>query len=108
LSVGRVKQEGCGRSTAGRAGTAAKGRGRSVPTGMDDMTLHVEGLRWHGPDHASRGAPVVGAPSHSYGYGVVAPTDAIAREPRSWDCGIPGTRTMARVAAHRTPSAALS
>ena len=44
-----------------------------VPTNMNDMTLHVEGLRWHDPDHASRGAPVVGAPSHSYGYGVVAP-----------------------------------
>ena len=26
-----------------------------VPTTMNDMTLHVEGLRWHDPDHASRG-----------------------------------------------------
>ena len=77
------------------------GSAAPVPTIMNDMTLHVEGLRWHGPDHASRGAPVVGAPSHSYGYGVVAPTDAVARKPRSWDRGIPGTRAMARVAAHR-------
>ena len=30
---------------------------------MNGMTLHVEGLRWHGPDHAARGASVVGAPS---------------------------------------------
>ena len=57
------------------------------------MTLHVEGLRWHDPDHASRGASVVGAPSRSYGYGVVAP-------PRIWGRGIPGTRAIARVAAH--------
>ena len=56
-----------------RAGTAAKGRGRPVPTDMNDMTLQVEGLRWHGPDHAARGAPVVGAPSRSECYGVVAP-----------------------------------
>ena len=48
---------------------------------MNDMTLHVEGLRWHDPDHATRGAPVVGVPSHSYGYGVVAP-------PRVWGRGI--------------------
>ena len=45
------------------------------------MTIQVDGLRWHDPDHASRGASVVGAPSHSYGYGVVAPTHAIARYP---------------------------
>jgi hypothetical protein len=48
------------------------------------MTLHVEGLRWHDPDHAARGALVAGVPSHSYGYGVVVP-------PRSWDRGILGT-----------------
>ena len=41
---------------------------------MNDMTLQVEGLRWHDPDHASCGAPVVGAPSRSECYGVVAPT----------------------------------
>ena len=56
------------------------------------MTLQVEGLRWHDPDHASRGAPVVGAPSRSECYGVVAP-------PRSWGRGT-------RNAAHCTPSTA--
>ena len=40
---------------------------RHVPTNMNDITLQVEGLRWHDP------ISVVGAPSHSYGYGVVAP-----------------------------------
>ena len=45
------------------------------------MTIHVEGLRWPDPNHAARGAPVAGAPSHSYGYGVVAP-------PRVWGRGI--------------------
>ena len=70
------------------------------------MTLQVEGLRWHDPDHASRGAPVVGAPSRSECYGVVAPTHAIARVPRIWGRGIPGTRALARVAAHCTPSTA--
>ena len=80
-------------------GTAAEGRGRPVPTTMNDMTLQAKGLRWHDPDHAARGAPVVGAPSHSYGYGVVAP-------PRVWDRGIPGTRALARVAAHCTSSIA--
>ena len=65
---------------------------RHVPTTMWGMILHGEGLRWHGPDHASRGAPVVGAPSRSECYGVVAP-------PRSWGRGI-------RNAAHCTPSAA--
>ena len=70
-----------------------------MPTTKNGMTLHVEGLRWHDPDHASRGAPVVGAPSHSYGNGVVAP-------PRSSGRGIPGTRALARVAAHCTSSAA--
>ena len=89
-------------------------KGYSVPTAMNDMTLEVEGLRWHGPDHAARGAPVVRAPSHSYGYGVVAPTHAIARVPRSWGgtrrrrVGIPGTRALARVATHCTPSTGLS
>ena len=81
---------------------------RPVPTSMYDMTLHVEGLRWHGPDHAARGAPVVGVPSHSYGYGVVAPTHAVARVPRIWDRGIPGTRALARVAAHCPPSTGLT
>jgi hypothetical protein len=66
---------------------------RPVPTTMKGMTLHVEGLRWHGP------ISVVGAPSRSECYGVVAP-------PRSWDRGIPGTRAIARVAAHCTPSTA--
>ena len=73
---------------------------------MNEMTLRVEGLRWHDPDHASRGAPVVGAPSHSYGHGVVAPTHAVARVRRIWDPGIPGTRVVARVAARCTALAA--
>ena len=63
------------------------------------MILQVEGLERHGLDHASRGAPVVGAPSRSYDYGVVAP-------PRAWDRGIPGTRAIAQVAADCTPSTA--
>ena len=71
---------------------------RHVPTTRRGMT---EGLRWHDPDHASRGAPVVGVPSRSERYGVVAPTHAIARIPRSWDRGI-------RNAAHCTPSTAFS
>jgi len=58
-----------------RGETQDQPRNRHVPTIMDDMTLHVEGLRWHDP------ISVVGAPSHSYGYGVVAP-------PRNWDRGI--------------------
>ena len=57
------------------------------------MTLHVEGLGRHGP------IPVVGAPNRSYDYGVVAP-------PRAWDRGIPGTRAIARLAAHCTSSTA--
>ena len=65
-----------------------------MPTTMSDISLRVEGLGWHGPDHASRGAPVVGAPSRSYDYGVVAP-------PRAWDRGVPN-------AAHCTPSTDLS
>ena len=64
-----------------RGETQDQPHNRHVPKTMNDMTLHVERLRWHGPDHASRGAPVVGVPSHSYGYGVVAP-------PRSWGRGI--------------------
>jgi hypothetical protein len=59
---------------------------RPVPATIWGMTLHVEGLRWHGP------ISVVGDPSHSYGYGVVAP-------PRSWDRGI-------RNATHCTPPTA--
>jgi len=70
---------------------------------MNEMTLRVEGLRWHDPDHALRGAAVVGVPGHSYGYGIVAPTHAVARVPRVWDRGIPGTRAVAPVAAHCTP-----
>ena len=65
---------------------------RHVPAAVNYMTSHVEGLRWHDP------ISVVGAPSHSYGYGVVAPTHAIARVPRIWGSGIPGTRALARVA----------
>ena len=94
--------EGCWRNTAGRAhGACARSdkerrrvvaelrRGgetqdqphnRHVPTTMWGMTLHVEGLRWHDPDHAPRGAPVVGAPNRSECYGVVAP-------PRIWGRG---------------------
>ena len=75
-----------------RAGTAAEGRGRPVPSTIWGMTVRVEGLGWHDPDHASRGAPVVGAPIRSYSYGVVAP-------PRIWGRGIPN-------AAHGTPSTA--
>ena len=52
-----------------------------MPTDTSDMALHVEGWRWPGPGHASRSAPVVGALSHGYGYGVVAPTHAVARVP---------------------------
>ena len=58
-----------------------------MPTIRRGMTLHVEGLRWHGP------ISVVGAPSRSECYGVVAP-------PKSWDRGI-------RNAAHCTPSTGL-
>ena len=56
------------------------------------MTLQVEGLRWHDPDHANARCPVVGAPSRGECHGVVAP-------PRSWGRGI-------RNAAHRTSSTA--
>ena len=49
-----------------------------------DMISPGRGLRWHGPTHALRARvpPVVGAPSRSEGYGVVAP-------PRIWSRGIP-------------------
>ena len=87
---GRGREEE--RRRVNRTGTAAEGRGRPVPTNRNDMTLHVEGLRRHGPGHAARRAPVVGAPNQSYGYGVVAPTHVIARVPRVWGRGIPGTR----------------
>ncbi len=39
---------------------------------MNHMTGHVDGLRRHGPDRAARGARLVGAPTHSYAYGVGA------------------------------------
>ncbi len=51
-------------------------RNRHVPNTMTDMILRVCGLGWHGP------ISVVGAPSRSDGYGVVAP-------PRIWSRGIP-------------------
>jgi hypothetical protein len=51
--------------------------GRHVPNTMADLILSVCGLRWHGP------ISVVGAPSRSDGYGVVAP-------PRGWSRGHPG------------------
>ena len=54
-----------------------------MPTNMNGMSLQVEGLRWHGPDHVSRGASVVGAPSRSECYGVVALTHAMRGYPGS-------------------------
>ena len=66
--------------------TQYQSHNRHVPTTMWGMILHVEGLRWHDP------ISVVGAPSRSECYGVVAP-------PRSWGRGI-------RNAAHCTPSTA--
>ena len=63
------------------------------------MTLHVEGLWWHGPDDAARGAPVVVAPSHGYGYGVVALTHGIARVPRIWGAP-PAGGSASRVPVH--------
>ncbi len=69
------------------------------------MTLHVEGLRWHDPDHANARCP---APSRSECYGVVAPDPRFARVPRSWGRGIRGTRALARQAAHCTPSTAFT
>ncbi len=59
---------------------------RPVPSTIWGMTVRVEGLGWHDP------ISVVRAPSHSYGYGVVAP-------PRIWGRGIPN-------AANCTPSTA--
>ena len=66
------------------------------------------GLRWHGPTHALRARvpPVVGAPSRSEGYGVVAPRPTPAARVPLWSRGIPGTRANARVAARCTSSTA--
>ena len=60
--------------------------GPPAPTTMTDRTLEVCGLGWHGT------ISVVGAPSGSYGWRVVAP-------PRIWRRGIPN-------AAHCTSSTA--
>ena len=68
-------------------------RNRHAPNTMADMNKRVCGLGWHGS------ISVVGAPSRSDGYGVVAP-------PRIWSRGIPGTRALARVAARCTSSTA--
>ena len=57
--------------------TQGQPHNRHVPTTMRGMILHVEGLRWHDP------ISVVGGPSRSECYGVVALTHAIARVPRS-------------------------
>ena len=51
-------------------------RNRHAPNAMADLNTQVCGLGWHGP------ISVVGAPSRSDGYGVVAP-------PRTWGRGIP-------------------
>ena len=51
-----------------------------MPSTIWGMTVHVEGLRWHDPDHAYARCPVVEAPSRSECYGVVAPS-------RSWGRG---------------------
>ncbi len=81
------KERRRGVATLRRGGeTPDQPHNRHVPTDMYDMTLHVEGLGWHGP------ISVVGAPNRSYSYGVVAP-------PRIWGRGIPN-------AAHCTPSTA--
>ncbi len=73
---------------------------RHVPTNMRGMTLHVEGLRWHDPDHACARCPVVGAPNHSECYGAVAPS-------RSWGRWNTRRRRVGiRNAAHCTPSTA--
>ncbi len=42
-------------------------RSRHVPNTMTDISVQLNGLRWHGP------ISVVGAPIRSDGYGVVAP-----------------------------------
>ncbi len=70
-------------------------RNRHVPNTMADMILRVCGLGWHGP------ISVVGAPSRSDGYGVVAPRPALCAG-ALWGRGMPGTRAIARVAAHCT------
>ncbi len=61
-------------------------RNRRAPNAMADSDKRVCGLGWHGP------ISVVGPPSRSDGYGVVAP-------PRIWGRGIPN-------AAHCTPPTA--
>ena len=70
-------------------------RNRPAPNTMNDIILQSCGLRWHGPDPRSAWVPpVVGAPSRSEGYGVLAP-------PRIWR----GTRRRwvgIRNAAHQT------
>ncbi len=112
----RRAQDACARSDKERRRVVAElrrggetqdqPRNHPVPNGIVAMNLRVRGLRWHGPDHASRGAPVVGAPNRSDGYGLVAPTHAVARVPRIWGRGIPGTRAVARVATRCTSSSA--
>ncbi len=68
-----------------------------------DMILQVDGLRWHGPTHAfGADAPVVGSPSRSDGYGVVAPRPMPSARVPLWSRGSPGTRARARVAARCT------
>ena len=64
-------------------------RNHPAPATVLDVILPGSGLGWHGP------ISVVGAPSRSDGYAVVAP-------PRIWSRGIPGTRAEARVAARCT------
>jgi hypothetical protein len=95
MAVVRVQRRNDDEAATVRRGgeTQDQPRNRHVPTNMRDMTIQIEGLGWHDPDHAPRGAPVVGSASHSYGYGVVFP-------PRIWGRGIPGTPPLARVAAH--------
>ena len=83
----QTKDRRRGVATLRRGGeTQDQPHNRHVPTIMKGMTVHVEGLRWHDP------ISVVGAPSRSECYGVVAP-------PRSSGRGI-------RNAAHCTPSTA--
>ena len=48
-------------------------RNRHAPNTMTDISLRVCGLGWHGP------ISVVGAPSRSDGYGVVAPPRILGR-----------------------------
>jgi peptidyl-prolyl cis-trans isomerase SurA len=61
-----------------RAGTAAEGRGRPVPTDMNDMTLRVEGLGWHGPI-ALLAVVFFLIPSHVEGQGTPRGTDVVER-----------------------------